>query len=57
MSHKAGHIIVQALKSVPSLTQEQRAQLDNIESRDQYTLQDKMYLSILTFQVADDQID
>lgn len=54
MSHKAGHIIVQSLKTVPTLKPEQRAQLDEIEARDQYTMGDRVALSILTFQLADD---
>jgi len=57
MSHKAGHIIVQALKTVPTLTPEQHATLDDIENRNQYTLMDRMAISVIAFQVADDVAD
>lgn len=57
MSHKAGHIIVQALITVPTLSPEQRTHLLEIESRDQYTIADRMFLCVLTYQVADDLIE
>lgn len=56
MSHKAGHIIIQSLRTVPTLTQSQRATLDEIEARDQYTLQDRMAIAFISFQLADDAL-
>lgn len=56
MSHKAGHIIVQSLKQVPTLTDEQRQHLDDIEVRDAYTVADRIYICALTYQVADDPV-
>lgn len=52
MSHKAGHIIVQSLRLMPGLTNGQRARLDEIESRDQFTMSDRLYLAWLTFTLA-----
>lgn len=52
MSHKAGHIIIQSLKVTPGLTAGQLAMLDEIESRDQYTMSDRLYLGWLTFTLA-----
>jgi hypothetical protein len=57
MSHRAGHIIILALKQVPTLTPEQTSKLQEIEQRDQYTLQDRLAIGMITFQVADDVID
>lgn len=57
MSHKAGHIIIQSLKAVPTLTTDQVAHLNEIEARDQYTMADRMYLCVLTYQVADDLVE
>lgn len=54
MSHKAGHIIVQKLLEIPTLTPAQRATLEEIQNRDQYTLQDRLAVGMITFQVADD---
>lgn len=57
MSHKAGHIIVKALLTVPSLTPEQKAHLEDIEIRDTYTVADRIYICALTYQFADDPVD
>ncbi len=57
MSHKAGHIIVPKLLEIPTLTQEQRETLEVIQQRDQYTLQVRLAIGMITFQVADDVID
>jgi hypothetical protein len=57
MSHKAGHIIVQKLLEIPTLTPEQRSMLEEIQQRDQYTLQDRLAIGMIVFQVADDEID
>lgn len=57
MSHKAGHIIIQSLLTVPTLQAPQRAQLEDIEERDQYTMSDRMLISLVAFQLADDEID
>ena len=56
MSHKAGHIIVQSLITVPTLTQEQKNHLSDIELRDEYTVADRIYICALTYQVADDPV-
>lgn len=57
MSHKAGHIIVRALLTVPTLTTEQRAHLEDIEIRDAYTVADRIYICALTYQFADDIVE
>ncbi len=57
MSHKAGHIIVPKLLEIPTLTPEQRSTLEEIQQRDQYTLQDRLAIGMIVFQVADDEID
>lgn len=57
MSHKAGHIIIPKLLEIPTLTPEQRATLEDIEARDEYTLQDRLAIGMITFQVADDVIE
>jgi hypothetical protein len=57
MSHKAGHIIVLKLLEVPTLTPEQRSTLEEIDQRDAYTLQDRLAIGMIVFQVADDDID
>ena len=57
MSHKAGHIIVQKLLEIPTLTSAQSATLEEIEQRDQYTLQDRLAIGMIVFQVADDDIE
>jgi hypothetical protein len=54
MSHKSGHIIIQSLKTTPDITPEQISKLEEIEQRDEYTVADRMYLAVLTFQLADD---
>jgi len=54
MSHKAGHIIIQSLLTVPTVTQEQRTHLEEVQARDEYNVSDKIYLCALTYQVADD---
>lgn len=54
MSHKAGHIIIESLVTVPTLTQEQKDKLTEIAARDEYTVADRIYLCALTYQVADD---
>lgn len=56
MSHKAGHIIVQKLLEIPTLKPAQRAQLQDIEARDQYTWQDRMVVSLVSFQLCDDEL-
>ncbi len=57
MSHKAGHIIVPKLLEISTLTPEQRSTLEEIQQRDQYTLQDRLAIGMIVFQVADDEID
>lgn len=57
MSHKSGHIIIQALLTVPSLSAEQKAHLEDIELRDVYNVADRIYICALTYQVADDPAD
>lgn len=57
MSHKAGHIIIQSLLTVPTLPPTQRTQLEEIEARDQYTMTDRMLISLVAFQVSDDEVD
>lgn len=52
MSHKSGHVIIQAIKPLPSVTPEQRCALDEIEKRDEYTLQDRLYLGYIASKVA-----
>lgn len=52
MSHKSGHIIIQAIMPLPSVTTEQRKVLEEIERRDQYTLQDRLYLGYVTSKIA-----
>jgi hypothetical protein len=54
MSHKAGHIIIESLVTVPTLTQEQKDKLNEIATRDEYTVSDRIYICALTYQVADD---
>lgn len=56
MSHKAGHIIVQSLLEVPTLTQEQKSHLEEIQARDEYSVADRIYICALTYQVADDPV-
>ena len=57
MSHKAGHIIIPKLLEIQTLTLEQRATLEEIQARDQYTFQDRLAIGMITFQVADDDVD
>ena len=57
MSHKSGHIIIQALLNVPTLTPEQCTHLQEIQTRDEYTVSDRIYICALTYQVADDPAD
>lgn len=57
MSHKAGHVIVKALLTVPTLTQDQQTHLQEIETRDQYNVSDRIYICALTYQVADDLVE
>lgn len=52
MSHKSGHVIIQAIKPLPAVTPEQRQVLEEIESRDEYTLQDRLYLGYIASKVA-----
>lgn len=57
MSHKAGHIIVQSLLTVPTITPEQRTHLQDVEARDEYTVADRIYICALTYAVADDPVE
>lgn len=57
MSHKSGHIIIQALLTVPAVTPEQRAHLEDIQIRDAYNVADRIYICALTYQFADDVVD
>lgn len=52
MSHKSGHVIINVIKPLPSVTPEQRAVLEDIEERDEYTLQDRLYLGYIASKVA-----
>jgi hypothetical protein len=52
VSHKSGHIIIQAIKPLPSVTPEQRRTLEEIEARDEYTFQDRLYLGYIASKVA-----
>lgn len=55
MSHKSGHIIINAIKPLPSYTalpQEVRNQLDDIEARDEYNLMDKLVLGYAVSKIA-----
>lgn len=52
MSHKSGHIIINAIKPLPAVTPEQRQALEEIEERDEYTLQDRLYLGYIASKVA-----
>lgn len=54
MSHRSGHIILLALKSSPDITPEQCSRLDEIEQHDEFTVADRMYMSLLVFQLSDD---
>lgn len=57
MSHKAGHIIIQSLVTLPTVTTEQRAKLEEIEARDAYNMQDRLYIGWVAATVADDPAD
>lgn len=52
MSHKSGHVIIQAIKPLPAVTEEQRTTLEDIEARDEYTLQDRLFLGYIVSTVA-----
>lgn len=60
MSHKSGHIIINALvpqdssPQLASLNEEQRDKLSEIRSRDEYTAIDRLYLGMLVASIADD---
>jgi hypothetical protein len=56
MSHKAGHIIIESLLTVPTITTEQSTHLQEIATRDEYTVSDRIYICALTYQVADDPV-
>jgi hypothetical protein len=63
MSHKSGHIIINALlpeNGVPrlsSLTNEQCERLNEIRARDQYNPMDRLFLGMLVASIADDPAD
>lgn len=57
MSHKAGHIIIQSLVTLPTVTHEQRCQLEDIEARNEYTMADRLYIGYIAATVADDDVD
>lgn len=52
MSHKAGHIIIKALRETGLLTPEQNIAVDAIEFRDQYKTSERLYLGYLVQQLA-----
>lgn len=52
MSHKSGHVIINVIKPLPAVTPEQRKALEEIEARDEYTLQDRLYLGYIASKVA-----
>lgn len=52
MSHKSGHVIIQAIKPLPAVTPEQRQALEEIEARNEYSLQDRLYLGYVVSKVA-----
>ena len=52
MSHKSGHVIIQAIKPLPAVTPEQRSVLEDIEARNEYNLQDRLYLGYIASKVA-----
>lgn len=54
MSHKSGHIIIEAIKPLTAVSQEQRERLDEIERRDEYTTADRLYLAFVVGMIADD---
>ena len=62
MSHKSGHIIINALIEegeharalLPCLTSEQCDRLANIRERDEYNAIDRLYLGMLVASIADD---
>lgn len=54
MSHKSGHIIIEAVKPLPAVTTEQRGKLEEIATRDEYTVADRLYLAMVVATIADD---
>jgi hypothetical protein len=52
MSHRSGHVIIQAIKPLPAVTPEQRRVLEEIEARNEYNLQDRLYLGYIASKVA-----
>lgn len=54
MSHKSGHIIIEAIKPLAWVSQEQLKHLEEIEARDEYTAADRLYLAFVVGMIADD---
>ncbi len=56
MSHKSGHVIIEAIRPLPAVQSKPEVlkRLDEIEARDQYTLGDKLYLGVLVSNIADE---
>jgi hypothetical protein len=52
MSHKSGHIIIQSLRLTPGLNVDQSTRLNEIETRDEYTMMDRLYMAWLTYSVS-----
>lgn len=52
MSHKSGSVIINVIKPLPSVTPEQRAELEAIQARDEYTLQDRLYIGYVASKIA-----
>jgi hypothetical protein len=60
VSHKSGHIIINAMVPEDSnpplacLNEEQKNKLNEIRTRDEYSVQDRIYLGMLVASIADD---
>jgi len=63
MSHKSGHIIINAMvpdngqPPLSCLSEEQRDKLSEIRTRDEYNVTDRLFLGMLVASVADDPAD
>lgn len=54
MSHKSGHIIIEAIKPLASVSKDELDRLEDIERRDEYTAIDRLYLAYVVGMIADD---
>ncbi len=62
MSHKSGGVIINSMvpeggDPIACLSTEQCEKLNEIRTRDEYSLQDRLYLGMLVASIADDPAD